>query len=76
MAASPTPERIRAVLKKHGLTGAKAAELMYLSGGNQVRKYTGGKAPRKMDLARWFTLHAKLILPPETIADIERAMDD
>ena len=71
---SPTTEQVRALLKRHGLTGAEAARLMYLSGSRQVRKYTGGQSPRQMDLARWFTLHAKLILPQSAIDRIEAAM--
>ena len=70
----PSASDVRAFLESHGLTGANAAKAMYLSGARQVRKYTGGTNPRQIDLARWFTLHAKVMLPSETIAEIEAAM--
>jgi hypothetical protein len=70
----PTPAAIRAVLRRHGLTGSQAARAAYLSGGQSVRKYTGGAAPHTMSGAVWFALHAHVMLPPETVAEIEAAM--
>ena len=70
----PTPAAVRAFLKAHGLTGAQAAEQAYLSGGQTVRKYTGGRDPHRVPGAVWFTWHAKHILTPEAIARIEAAM--
>lgn len=73
---APTPEQIRAFLKAHGLTGSVAADLAGLSNAAQVRKYTGGAAPRRMSYAIWFTLHAKTLLPPSVLAEIEATMND
>jgi hypothetical protein len=73
---TPSAEAVHAFLQKHSITGARAARMMYLSGSNQVRKYTGGKSPRQMDAARWFCLHAHTMLSDEQISSIERAMDE
>lgn len=71
----PPAEAVHAYLKRHGITGAQAARMMYLSGARQVRKYTGGESPRQMDGARWFCLHAHMMLSAEQIAEIEAAME-
>lgn len=71
---TPSAEAVHAFLQKHDITGAQAARMMYLSGSRQVRKYTGGESPRQMDGARWFALHAHVILSPDQIAEIEAAM--
>jgi len=42
----PSVAKIRAFVAEHGLTGGRAAELAYLSGGQAFRKYTGGAPPR------------------------------
>lgn len=70
----PTPDQVREFLRAHGLTGSRAAALAGLSGSNKVRAYTGGERPAVVSYAVWFTLHAKLMLPPETVAEIEAAM--
>jgi hypothetical protein len=72
---SPNADAVHTYLRRHGLTGSQAARMMYLSDSRQVRKYTGGQSPRQMDLARWFALHAHQMLPPETLAEIEAAME-
>lgn len=73
--ASPTAQAVHAYLRRHGLTGSQAARMMYLADSRQVRKYTGGQSPRQMDSARWFALHAHVMLTPEQIAEIEAAME-
>lgn len=70
----PTAEQVREFLRRHNLSGAQAAELAGLSGSNKVRAYTGGDKPARMGYATWFTLHAKLVLPPELLARIEAEM--
>ena len=72
---TPTPAAMRAYLQRLGLTAEQAARRAYLSGGQVVRKYTGGAKPHRVSGAVWFALHAHEILDPETIARIERAMD-
>lgn len=67
----PTPDQVREFLRAHNLTGAQAAALAGLSGSNKIRAYTGGADPARMGYAVWFTLHAKMMLPPETVAAIE-----
>jgi len=71
---APTPAQVRAYFKAQGLTGAEAARRGYLSGGQAVRKYTGGAKPHRVSGAVWFCWHAHALLPPETIAMIEAAM--
>jgi len=70
----PTPDLIRAYLAREGLTGAEAARRGYLSGGQAVRKYTGGARPHRLSGAVWFAWHAHQCLDAETIARIEAAM--
>lgn len=72
---APSAAAVREFLKTHEITGGEAARMMYLSGSRQVRKYTGGDSPRQMDGARWFCLHAHVILSPDQIRDIEGAME-
>lgn len=74
MAVTPTPAHVRAYLKRTGLTGAAAARRGYLSGGQSVRKYTGGAKPHQISGAIWFAWHAHELLDAETIARIEAAM--
>lgn len=71
----PSAKAVHDFLQKYGITGSQAARMMYLSGSRQVRKYTGGDCPRQMDGAKWFSLHAHQMLPPETVAEIEAAME-
>jgi len=70
----PSPAAVRAFLKAHELTGAEAARIGYLSGGQAVRKYTGGQQPHRMSGAVWFAWHAHQLLDADTIARIEAAM--
>ncbi len=72
---TPSAEAVHAFLQKHGITGSQAARMLYLSDSRQVRKYTGGANPRQMDGARWFALHAHVLLSPDQIAEIEAAME-
>lgn len=72
---APSDRAVRAFLQSHQITGGNAARMMYLSGSRQVRKYTGGDKPRQMDGARWFCLHAHVILSPDQIREIEAAME-
>lgn len=72
---APSAGAVHAFLQRHEITGSQAARMMYLSGSRQVRKYTGGENPRQMDGARWFCLHAHVLLSPDQIAKIESAMD-
>lgn len=39
---SPSPERLRELMKKHGLTGSKVAEIVGVNS-RTVRKWTGGE---------------------------------
>ena len=71
---SPTPEAVHAFLRANHLTGAQAAQQAYLSGGQAVRKYTGGSAPHRVPGAVWFAWHAHALLDADTIARIEAAM--
>lgn len=72
---SPKPNAIRAFLRSHNLTGEAAARMAYLSGGQAVRKYTGGRTPHRMSGAVWFALHAHVLLTARQIAEIEAAME-
>lgn len=70
----PTPAQVREFLRRHHLTGSAAADLAGLAGGQQVRKYTGGEKPHRVSYAIWFTWHAKTVLTPDQIDNIETAM--
>lgn len=70
----PSAAAVHAYLRREGITGAQAARMMYLSDSRQVRKYTGGESPRQLDGARWFAIHAHMMLTPAQIAEIEAAM--
>lgn len=72
----PSADAVNNFLRKHEITGNQAARMMYLSGSRQVRKYTGGEKPRQMDGARWFALHAHMLLTPDQIKKIETAMSE
>lgn len=71
---APSATAVHTFLQRHEITGSSAARMMYLSGSRQVRKYTGGANPRQMDAARWFCLHAHVLLSADQIAQIEAAM--
>lgn len=72
----PTPAAIRAFLKAHGLTGAEAAKIGFLPGGQAVRKYTAPTNPHRMPGAVWFSWHAHRLLDGNALASIYQAMDD
>jgi hypothetical protein len=72
---TPSPAAIRAFARQNKITGAQAAELAGLHGGQNWRKYTGGKAPHKMSEAVWFMLHARLMLPYRELSRIHQAME-
>jgi hypothetical protein len=52
----PTAAEFRALLAALDLTGAKAAELMGLSGSRVVRRYTGGDDPRPVSFSLLYVL--------------------
>lgn len=70
----PTPDQVREFLRAHGLTGSAAADLAGLNSSAAIRKYTGGAQPHRMSYAVWFTLHAKVLLAPSQIEEIDAAM--
>jgi hypothetical protein len=72
---APSTDAVRAYLKARGITGAEAARRGYLSGGQAVRKYTGGARPHQVSNAVWFAWHAHELLDAETVARIEAAME-
>lgn len=71
----PTPAQVREFLRAHNLTGSVAAELAGLNDSSAIRKYTGGQKPHRMSYAIWFTLHAKILLPPSQVAMIEAEIE-
>lgn len=72
----PTPDQVRDFLRAHNLTGSAAADLAGLNSSAAIRKYTGGAQPHKVSYAVWFTLHAKMMLAPSQIEEIEAAMQE
>ena len=72
---APSTMAVHSFLQKNDITGSQAARMTYLSDGRQVRKYTGGSKPRQMNGARWFALHAHVMLSPDQIDGIEAAME-
>ncbi|HET9642734.1 MAG TPA: XRE family transcriptional regulator [Burkholderiaceae bacterium] len=61
----PTPEQLRALKQRLGFIGEQMAQLFGLAGNNQWRKYTGGAAPREMNLQMLFFAAARLALDDE-----------
>ncbi|MFP3652310.1 MULTISPECIES: XRE family transcriptional regulator [Burkholderia] len=57
---------------KHQLnmTGKQMADLFWLAGDHQWRKYTGGQAPREMSPHMAFVAAAKLALTPDEFARV------
>jgi DNA-binding transcriptional regulator YiaG len=61
----PSPEEIRALLKKYELTGSRAGQLVGV-GSRAVRRWTGGERP--MPWAAWTLL--RLLTGDTTVVDV------
>ena len=52
-----SPNLLREFLKKHGLTGSDAADIVKIKS-RQIRRYTSGDTP--IPYAVWYTLNMKV----------------
>ncbi|WP_342346275.1 XRE family transcriptional regulator [Caballeronia zhejiangensis] len=52
------------------MTGKQMADLFWLAGDHQWRKYTGGQSPRELSPHMAFVAAAKLALTPEDFAHV------
>jgi len=66
---TPTPEQFKGFLVRHKMTGAQAAHWAGLGGSNQIRKYTGGKKPRRVSYPLLFTLSAHALYSEDELAE-------
>ncbi|ORJ23938.1 XRE family transcriptional regulator (plasmid) [Rouxiella badensis] len=72
--SAPTPEDLMQLKDRLGMTGNQMADLAGLAGGEQWRKYTGGKTPRSMSAQMLFYIAAQLVLEPKQIDSIVAKM--
>lgn len=72
----PTPEDLKELRDKLGLTQAQMAKFVGLAGDWQWRKYTGGKSPRNMSMHMLFYISAKLVLDDKQIRKITEKMEE
>jgi len=64
---SPTTTDLQRIKDDLGYTGEQMAELVSVGGGRQWRKYTGGAAPRSVNIHMMFFMAARLSLSPEAL---------
>ncbi|VBB10611.1 XRE family transcriptional regulator [Burkholderia stabilis] len=74
---TPPGTRDLATLKHElNLTGKQMADLFWLAGDHQWRKYTGGQAPREMSPHMAFVAASKLALTEDEFARVLAKMAD
>jgi len=73
---SPKCNDLGELKRKLGYTGEQMASLASVAGGQQWRKYTGGAAPRKVNIHMLFFMAARLSLPPEALCAIGEKMKE
>ncbi|WP_429499950.1 XRE family transcriptional regulator [Paraburkholderia youngii] len=61
----PSTEDLTDLKRRRNATGKEMADIFWLGGDHQFRKYTGGKEPRKMSFHVAFVGAAQMALPPE-----------
>jgi hypothetical protein len=62
---APTTRDLNDLKNRHNATGKDMAELFWLGGDHQWRKYTGGNSPREMSPHMAFLGAARMCLTPE-----------
>ncbi|TDV39512.1 hypothetical protein C7405_101631 [Paraburkholderia caballeronis] len=67
---APSTHMLAALKQDLGLTGKQMADLFWLAGDHQWRKYTGGANPRELSPHMAFVAAAKLVLPPGEFARV------
>ncbi|MES9987059.1 MAG: helix-turn-helix transcriptional regulator [Candidatus Thiodiazotropha endolucinida] len=70
----PTTDDLQVIRKDLGLTQSEMAEFIHVAGGQQWRKYTGGKNPRHMSFHMLFFLAAKLTMDRDELDRVYKKM--
>jgi hypothetical protein len=73
--SEPSIEDLAELKQRLNATGKEMAELFWLGGDHQWRKYTGGQEPRKMNPHMAFLGAAKMSLTPEEFQRVLEMMD-
>jgi len=71
---APTPADLQRLKDELGYTGEQMADLASVAGGQQWRKYTGGAAPRDINLHMLFFIAARLSLSADELARVTEKM--
>lgn len=66
----PSTRDLADLKQKLNMTGKQMADLFWLAGDHQWRKYTGGQAPRELSPHMAFVAAAKLSLTEEELARV------
>lgn len=73
--SEPSTEDLAELKRRRNATGKEMAELFWLGGDHQWRKYTGGHDPRKMSPHMAFLGAARMTLTPEEFERVLKMMD-
>ncbi|MDR8102435.1 XRE family transcriptional regulator [Burkholderia cenocepacia] len=71
----PGTQHLATLKHELNMTGKQMADLFWLGGDHQWRKYTGGQAPREMSPHMAFVAAAKLALTDEEFARVLAKME-
>jgi hypothetical protein len=73
--SEPSTEDLADLKRRRNATGKEMAELFWLGGDHQWRKYTGGNEPRKMNPHMAFLGAARMALTPEEFDRVLKMME-
>lgn len=73
--SEPSTEDLAELKRRRNATGKEMAELFWLGGDHQWRKYTGGNEPRKMNPHMAFLGAARMVLTPEEFSRVLQMME-
>jgi hypothetical protein len=73
--SEPSTEDLAELKRRRNATGKEMAEIFWLGGDQQWRKYTGGKEPRKMGPHVAFLGAARMVLTEEEFNRVLQFME-
>ncbi|MBB5508171.1 XRE family transcriptional regulator [Paraburkholderia atlantica] len=73
--SEPSTEDLADLKRRRNATGKEMAEIFWLGGDHQWRKYTGGHEPRKMSFHVAFVGAAQMVLTPEEFNRVLQEME-